>query len=105
MVQADAITNTTDETLTEKNIISDRIFSRAGPGLKQELLNEIRGTKVIKKCSYSYKRLFLAECKTGEVRVTHGYNLPAKYIIHTVGPIYSDRYKTASETTLHSCYR
>lgn len=45
------------------------------------------------------------ECKTGDVRVTKGYNLPAKYIIHTVGPIYSERYKTAAEQTLYSCYR
>lgn len=43
LVQADAITNTTDETLTEKNIISDRIFNRAGPGLKEELLKQVRG--------------------------------------------------------------
>lgn len=49
--------------------------------------------------------LEISECKTGEVRLTHGYNLPAKYIIHTVGPIYSDRYKTAAENTLYSCYR
>lgn len=48
---------------------------------------------------------FKIVCKTGEVCVTHGYNLPAKYIIHTVSPIYSDRYKTAAENTLYSCYR
>lgn len=109
MVQADAITNTTDETLTEKNIISDRIFKRAGPGLKQELLNEIKGLWNCFHCLQFENVFFVSfsnlECKTGEVLVTHGYNLPAKYIIHTVGPIYSDRYKTAAETTLHSCYR
>lgn len=43
LVEADAITNTTDESLTERNIISDRILNRAGPGLREELLNDIRG--------------------------------------------------------------
>lgn len=31
--------------------------------------------------------------------------MPSKYIIHTVGPIYSEKYRTASEATLHACYR
>lgn len=43
LVQADVITNTTDETLSERNIISDRILQRAGAGLRRELLTEIRG--------------------------------------------------------------
>lgn len=47
----------------------------------------------------------VGRCKTGEVCVTPGFFLPAKYIIHTVGPIYSEKYHTASESTLHSCYR
>ena len=46
-----------------------------------------------------------AGCKTGEVRVTGGYNLPARYVIHTVGPKYNIKYHTASETALHMCYR
>ncbi|XP_031640596.1 protein GDAP2 homolog isoform X4 [Contarinia nasturtii] len=87
LIESDVITNTTDETLTEKNSISSRIFQRAGPSLYEEILNDNR------------------ECKTGEVRVTKGYNLSAKYIIHTVGPIYTERYKTAAEQTLYSCYR
>lgn len=135
LLEVDAITNTTDETLTEKNIISKRIFRRAGSGLQEEIANNNRGKCFLRfsLCLFStnnfrYKNengekkndlifhsflvflslslawLFL-ECKTGDVRVTKGYNLPAKYIIHTVGPIYSERYKTAAEQTLYSCYR
>lgn len=83
----DAITNTTDETLTEKNRISKRIFGRAGAALTSAVVHDV------------------GKCKTGEVCVTPGFFLPAKYIIHTVGPIYSEKYRTASESTLHSCYR
>lgn len=43
LIEADAITNSTDETLTEKNIISSRILRRAGPGLREEILNDPRG--------------------------------------------------------------
>ena len=39
------------------------------------------------------------------MRVTKGFSLPASYIIHTVSPIYSEKYRTASENTLHACYR
>lgn len=43
LIESDAITNTTDETLTEKNTISNRIFQRAGPDLYDEILNDNRG--------------------------------------------------------------
>ncbi len=42
-------------------------------------------------------------CPTGEAKLTRGYNLPAKYVIHTVGPIYSG--KPADPDMLHSCYQ
>ncbi|KAH1028417.1 hypothetical protein HUJ05_001771 [Dendroctonus ponderosae] len=45
------------------------------------------------------------ECGTGEAKVTQGHYLPARYIIHTVGPKYNMKYQTASENTLHMCYR
>lgn len=48
---------------------------------------------------------FAVECKTGEVRLTRGHALPARYIIHTVGPKYNIKYQSASENTLHTCYR
>jgi len=44
-------------------------------------------------------------CRTGEAKMTPGFNLHARYIIHTVGPRYNARYKTAAENALHSCYR
>lgn len=41
-------------------------------------------------------------CKTGEAKITKGYNLKAKYVIHTVGPIYSG--SKNDEIMLRSCY-
>lgn len=56
-----------------------------------------------------YQRLtplrLVAECRTGGVRVTQGHNLPARFIIHTVGPKYNAKYQTAAENSLHMCYR
>ena len=46
----------------------------------------------------------LGGCKTGKAKITGGYNLPAMYIIHTVGPIYEDG-KHGEKALLESCYR
>ncbi|GJQ81537.1 hypothetical protein Trydic_g4898 [Trypoxylus dichotomus] len=86
-LQVDAIVNSTNESMTDSNPISDRIYERAGSELKEEINLDIR------------------ECGTGEVRVTQGYALPARYIIHTVGPKYNIKCQSAAENTLHSCYR
>ena len=45
----------------------------------------------------------LAECRTGEAKITKGYRLKAKHIIHTVGPIYSGTSEDAVQ--LADCYR
>ena len=42
---------------------------------------------------------------TGEVKVTEGYNLPSKYVFHTVGPIVYNRVTEEQERLLASCYR
>lgn len=46
----------------------------------------------------------LGGCKTGKAKITSGYNLPAKYVIHTVGPVYKDG-KHGEKALLESCYR
>lgn len=86
-LEADAITNTTDETLTECNTVNERILQIAGPELKEEVIT--RGH----------------ECRTGEVVVTPGFGLRCRHIIHTVSPKYVAKYHTAAETSLHNCYR
>ncbi|XP_037296605.1 protein GDAP2 homolog isoform X2 [Manduca sexta] len=86
-LEADVITNTTDETLLECNEVSTRIMYAAGPELKEEIIT--RGY----------------ECRTGEVVVTPGFNLRCRHIIHTVCPKYVPKYHTAAETSLQNCYK
>ncbi|XP_059049725.1 protein GDAP2 homolog isoform X2 [Achroia grisella] len=86
-LEVDAITNTTDETLTECNAISERIMQMAGPELKEEIIT--RGL----------------ECRTGEVVVTPGFMLRCRHVIHTVSPKYVAKYHTAAETSLQNCYK
>ncbi|XP_078698394.1 protein GDAP2 homolog isoform X2 [Branchiostoma floridae x Branchiostoma belcheri] len=82
-----AIVNTTNETLTDRNLISERIFQAAGPDLRAECSNHLK------------------TCRTGEAKMTKGYGLPARYVIHTVGPRYNVKYRTAAESALFNCYR
>ena len=59
-------------------------------------------------CTYVVFKYFmfsLPVCKTGEAKLTKGYLLPARYVIHTVGPRYNLKYKTAAESALFNCYR
>ncbi len=56
------------------------------------------GDELLEKCK------ILGGCKTGEAKITKGYNLPAKFVIHTVGPMYGRDGNKSSEL-LESCYR
>lgn len=85
-LQVDAVVNTTNERLSDNTGLAARVTYHAGPGLAQECLQ-------------------LEGCPTGDAVITAGYKLPAKNIIHTVGPRYSEKYKTAAENALHGCYR
>jgi len=84
-LKTDAIVNAANGALKHGGGVCGAIFAAAGAGQLQKECDKLGG------------------CATGEAVITSGYNLPAKYIIHTVGPVWHGGSQN-EEKLLGNCY-
>lgn len=90
-VRVDAIVNAANEWMLGGGGVDGAIHAAAGPGLRDacRAFPEVRPG---------------VRCPTGEARITAGFDLPAKFVIHTVGPVWHGGAR-GEDDLLASCYR